>query len=88
MMAKVKLSEPQRKLLAKAVAEDTASTRVCEERQRAHNLMMGCERLVMALEAALPALEQAMQGVDDPLAKRALEGLREQLARLEELGDG
>jgi len=65
-----------------------AACRVAEERQRAHQLMLAFERLVLELESALPALEDGLKGVEHRPAHGALEGLRRQLTRLEDLGDG
>jgi hypothetical protein len=49
--------------------------------------MLAFEGLVLELESTLPAIEDALKGVKHAPAQGALERLRRQLKKLEELGD-
>jgi len=62
-----------------------AASRVADERQRAHALMLAFEGLVLELESTLPAIADALEGVEHISAHGALERLQAKLKKLEEL---
>lgn len=62
-----------------------ASTRIADERMRTHTVMMAVEGFLANLEFQLPIIEDALQDIDHPMAKKALEQIQERLRRLEEL---